>query len=138
MPDSPGEITRLLRAWSQGDQAAGDRLMPLVNARIRQLARGRMARERPEHTLQPTALINEVFLRLIGANLPWNNREQFYGIFGKLIRRVLVDHARVRGSQKRGGGAPRVELNEALAVQRERHVDLLALDRALEKLKTVL
>ena len=132
---SPGTVTELLRAWSDGDDAALDRLMPLVEAELRRLARGYMGRERRGHTLQVTALVNEAFLRLTGARqLRWQDRAHFLGISARLMRRVLVDHARARGYRKRGGGAQRVTLDEALLVSPEPDVQLLALDRALEVL----
>jgi RNA polymerase sigma-70 factor (ECF subfamily) len=130
----PG-VTALLRAWSEGDEGALERLLPLVEAELRRLARAYMARERGGHTLQPTALINEAFLRLIDArHVRWQDRAHFVGIAARLMRRVLVDHARSRGYQKRGGGAARVTLTDALAVTPGPALDLVALDRALEAL----
>jgi len=137
VPESAEEVVTLLRAWGQGDQGALDRLVPLVYAELRRLARGYMSRERPEHTLQTTALINEVFLRLLGADLPWKDRAHFLGIAARLMRRILVDHARSRGFQKRGGAIRHIEIEEGLAVPPSVDLDLLALDRALEKLKTI-
>jgi RNA polymerase sigma factor (TIGR02999 family) len=129
---SPGAVTELLRAWSDGDAGALERLMPLVEAELRRLARGYMGRERRDHTLQVTALINEAFLRLTEARqLRWQDRAHFLGISARLMRRVLVDHARARGYRKRGGGARRVVLDEALMVSPGLSVELLALDRAL-------
>jgi len=137
---SPPAVTQLLRAWSDGDEKALERLLPLVEAELRRLARGYMSRERGGHTLQPTALVNEAFLRLIDArHVRWQDRAHFLGIAARLMRRVLVDHARSRGYQKRGGGAARVTLNEALAVAPgpALDLDLVALDRALEGLAVV-
>src|SRR5215510_11414895 len=132
---SPGAVTELLRAWSDGDDAALDRLIPIVEAELRRLARGYMRRERRDHTLQVTALVNEAFLRLADARqLRWQDRAHFLGISARLMRRVLVDHARARGYQKRGGGARRVMLDEALVVSPSLSVDMLALDRALDEL----
>ena len=112
---SPGAVTELLRAWSDGDDGALARLTPLVETELRRLARGYMGRERREHTLQPTALVNEAFLRLAGARqIRWQDRAHFLGISARLMRRVLVDHARARGFHKRGGGAQRVTLDEGL------------------------
>ena len=129
---APAQVTLLLRAWSDGDEAALDQLLPLVESELRKLARTYMARERPGHTLQPTALVNEAFIRLVDAQgMRWHDRSHFYGIAARLMRRVLVDHARARGYQKRGGGAQRVTLDEALLVSPEPAVDLVALDRAL-------
>src|SRR5687767_7031260 len=109
-------VTELLRAWSDGDDSALERLMPLVEAELRQLAGAYMRRERREHTLQTTALVNEAFLRLTDARrVRWQDRAHFLGISARLMRRVLVDHARHRGFQKRGGGAQRVTLHEELA-----------------------
>ena len=132
---SPGAVTELLRAWSDGDEGALERLMPLVEAELRRLARGYMGRERRGHTLQVTALVNEAFLRLTGARqLRWQDRAHFLGISARLMRRVLVDHARARGYRKRGGGAQQVTLDEALVVSSEPAVQLLDLDRALDTL----
>ena len=108
---SPGEVTELLRAWSDGDDGALERLLPLVEAELRRLARGYMSRERPGHTLQTTALVNEAFLRLTDARrIRWQDRAHFVGISARLMRRVLVDYARTRGYLKRGGGAQKVSL----------------------------
>jgi RNA polymerase sigma factor (TIGR02999 family) len=131
----PGAVTQLLRAWSDGDEGALERLVPLVEAELRRLARGYMGRERRGHTLQVTALVNEAFLRLTDARqLRWQDRAHFLGISARLMRRVLVDHARARGYRKRGGGAQRVTLDEALVVTPEPAVSLIDLDRALEVL----
>ena len=128
----------MLRAWSDGDDDALERLLPLVEAELRRLARVYMARERRGHTLQTTALINEAFLRLTGARrLRWQDRAHFLGISARLMRRVLVDHARARGYQKRGGGAFKTTLNDALAISPAPSLDLVALDRALEKLAAI-
>ena len=138
---APGAVTELLRAWSEGDEGALERLVPLVEAELRRLARGYMGRERRGHTLQVTALVNEAFLRLTDARcLRWQDRAHFLGISARLMRRVLVDHARARGYRKRGGGAQQVTLDDALVVSPEPsldRVDLVALDRALEALAAV-
>jgi RNA polymerase sigma factor (TIGR02999 family) len=135
---SPGAVTELLRAWGEGDDGALERLTPLVEAELRRLARGYMARERRGHTLQITALVNEAFLRLTDARrVGWQDRAHFLGISARLMRRVLVDHARTRGYRKRGGGAQRVTLDEGLITSPEPAVDVLALDRALEALAAV-
>jgi RNA polymerase sigma factor (TIGR02999 family) len=132
---SPGAVTELLRAWSDGDDGALERLMPIVEAELRRLARGYMRRERREHTLQATALVNEAFLKLTGArHLRWQDRAHFLGIAARLMRRVLVDHARARGYQKRGGDVRRVTLDETVLVSPAPAIELLALDRALEVL----
>lgn len=128
----------MLRAWSDGDAAALDRLVPLVEAELRRVARASMGRERKGHTLQPTALVNEAFLRLAGArHVRWQDRAHFTGIAARLMRRVLVDHARSRGYQKRGGGAERVPLDEVRLEAAEPALDVVALDRALEVFATV-
>ena len=109
--------------------------MPLVETELRRLARAYMGRERREHTLQTTALVNEAFVRLIDARrVRWQDRAHFLGISARLMRRVLVDHARARGYRKRGGGAQRVTLHEALVVSSDPALDVVALDRALEAL----
>jgi RNA polymerase sigma factor (TIGR02999 family) len=129
-------VTQLLRAWSEGDESALERLLPLVEAELRRRARGYMPRERGGHTLQP-ALVNEAFLRLIDARrVRWQDRAHLVRIAARLMRRVLVDHARARGYQKRRGGAARVTFTEALAVTTP-DLDLVALDRVLEELAAV-
>src|SRR5262245_58907178 len=135
---SDPRITALLRAWSDGDDSALDRLLPLVEAELRRLARAYMARERRPHTLQTTALVNEAFVRLTDARcLTWKNRAHFIGLLAHIMRRVLVDHARTRGYRKRGGGLQRISLDEGVAVVPPLDVDLLNLDRALEKLAAI-
>src|SRR6185436_13234573 len=134
---SPGAVTELLHAWSDGDDGALERLLPLMEAELRRLARGYMGRERQGHTLQTTALVNEAFLRLTDARqVRWQDRAHFLGISAQLMRRVLVDHARSRAAGKRGGAAQRVTLDEGLAVSASPppSVDVLALDRALRAL----
>jgi RNA polymerase sigma factor (TIGR02999 family) len=132
---SPGAVTELLRAWADGDDGALERLTPLVEAELRRLARGYMRRERRGHTLQTTALVNEAFLRLTDARrVRWRDRAHFLGISARLMRRVLVDHARSRGYLKRGGDARRVTLNEGLVSSAEPALDVVALDRALSAL----
>ena len=135
---SPGAITGLLRAWGDGDDGALEELTPLVEAELRRLARAYMARERRDHTLQTTALVNEAFLRLTGARrVRWQDRAHFLGISARLMRRVLVDHARSRGYRKRGGGVQRVTLSEATVAAPELALDVVALDRALDRLAAV-
>jgi RNA polymerase sigma-70 factor, ECF subfamily len=134
IPGSQG-VTQLLVDWSNGDQAALEQLLPMVNAELRQLARRYMRRETPGHTLQTSALVNEAYLRLIDQkNARWQNRAQFFGVAAQLMRRILIDHARSHHYQKRGGGAIRVSLDEAAAVTEARAAELLAVDVALEKL----
>jgi len=132
---SAGTVTQLLHRWSRGDAGALERLLPLVEAELRRLARAYMGRERRDHTLQATALVNEAFLRLTSARrLRWQDRAHFLGISARLMRRVLVDHARARGYQKRGGDARRVALDETVLVSPGPAIDLLAVDHALDVL----
>jgi RNA polymerase sigma-70 factor, ECF subfamily len=132
---SPAAVTELLRAWSNGDDGALEQLVPLVEVELRRLARGYMARERPDHTLQTTALVNEAFVRLTDARqVRWQDRAHFLGISARLMRRVLVDYARRRGFHKRGGDAQRVTLQEDLVRTPDPAFDVVALDRALEAL----
>lgn len=122
-----GEVTRLLEAWSQGDPQAAEKLMPLVFAELRQLAACYLDKERSDHTLQPTALVNEAYLRLVGQReRGWKNRQHFFAGAAKIMRRILVDHARSRRYQKRGGGAPRVRLADVEDMAVEQPADLLA------------
>lgn len=131
-------VTGLLRAWRDGDETALDELVPLVEAELRRLARAYMARERRDHTLQTTALVNEAFIRLTDARkVEWHDRAHFFAVSARMMRRVLVDHARGRGSHKRGGQAARVSLDEAPLVAPERDDAVLALDDALKVLETV-
>jgi RNA polymerase sigma-70 factor (ECF subfamily) len=135
---SPAAVTELLRAWSDGDDDALQRLIPLVEAELRRVARAYMGRERRGHTLQVTALVNEAFLKLTDArHIRWQDRAHFVGISARLMRRVLVDHARRRGYGKRGGGAQRVTLHDELVASADPALDLVALDRALEALAKV-
>ena len=135
---APGAVTELLRAWSDGDDAALEQLVPLVETELRRLARGYMGRERRGHTLQATALVNEAFLRLTDARqVRWHDRAHFLGISARLMRRILVDHARRRGYRKRGGEAQRVTLHEDLVTTSDAAFDVIALDRALDALARV-
>ena len=132
---SPPDLTRLLLAWSDGDETALQRLMPLVYSELRRLAERYMGRERTGHTLQTTALINETYLRLVGArDVHWQNRAHFYAVSAGAMRRILVDFARARKNLKRGGGARPVPLDEQVLAGLTRSADLLALDEALERL----
>ena len=132
------QVTDLLHAWGEGDETALHQLVPLVESELRRLAGAYMARERPGHTLQPTALVNEAFLRLVDAQgVRWHGRAHFFGIAARLMRRVLVDHARARGFQKRGGGAQTVPLETTILVSRAPDIALLDLDRALDALAEV-
>lgn len=140
MPDvtRPTAITGLLRAWSDGDATALDVLIPLVERDLHRLARAHMARERRDHTLQATALVNEAFLRLNrGQQVDWQDRAHFLGIAARLMRRVLVDHARRRTFQKRGGRHAVIPLEEGHSSIPAPDVNLLALDRALDALSDV-
>jgi RNA polymerase sigma-70 factor, ECF subfamily len=129
------DVSQLLADWSNGDQAALDKLLPLVDTELRQLARRYMRRENPGHTLQTSALVNEAYLRLIDQkSVRWQNRAHFFGIAAQLMRRILIDHARKHHRAKRGGWALRVSLDEAAAVTDARSAELLAVDEALEKL----
>ena len=131
----PAEITRLLIDWRGGDPAALEQLIPLVHEELRRLARRHMAHERVGHTLQATALVNEAFVRLIDVRqVKWQDRAHFFAMSSRLMRRILVDFARSKGYQKRGGGAQKVSFDEALLVAREPGQDLVALDDALTAL----
>jgi RNA polymerase sigma-70 factor (ECF subfamily) len=135
MTPSPNEVTQLLVAWGNGDRAARDELMPLVYKELRRLAHRYMNRERPDHTLQTSALVNEAYIRLIDQkDVQWQNRAHFYGIAAQMMRRILVDYARKRGFAKRGGEARAVSLEEAMIVSDERAANVVALDDALKSL----
>ena len=130
------EITQLLVAWNHGDQAALERLTPLVHGELHRLAKRYMAGERKGHILQTTALVNEAYLRLIDwRNVEWKNRAHFFGLAAQIMRRILVDFARAYQSEKRGGDEIRVSLSEAANVPSERSPDLVALDDALQSLE---
>ena len=131
----PGEVSQLLRAWHNGDQAALDRLMPLVYDELRRMAKRYIGRLRPDQTLQTTALINEAYLRLVGQQAKrWHNRNHFFAVGAQAMRRILVDYARSWRSAKRGGGDRAVSLDEAVLVTAERAAELVALDEALTEL----
>jgi RNA polymerase sigma-70 factor (ECF subfamily) len=130
--EPPNEITQLLLRWSRGDRAALDQLMPVVYDELRKLAHGYLRRERSDHTLQPTALINEAYMRLIRQDFPeWQSRRHFYGVAAQLMRQILVEHARARAADKRGAAGQKLSLDEALTFSDEKAADLLALDDAL-------
>jgi RNA polymerase sigma factor (TIGR02999 family) len=138
MSAPPATPTELLLAWGRGEAAAFDRLLPLVHGELRRLAQRYMRHERPDHTLQATALVNEVYLRMIAANqVQWQNRAHFFAIAARVMRRVLVDWARSHGSRQRGGGLRKVALDEALLTSPEPSQDLVALDEALRRLESV-
>jgi RNA polymerase sigma factor (TIGR02999 family) len=132
------EVTALLSDWSRGDRAAAERLLALVYRELRELASGLLRGERPNHTLQPTALVHEAVLRLLGdAPLNLENRAHFFGTMARAMRQVLVDHARKRNAGKRGGGMAAVELEHALEIAQGGGVDLIALDDLLRQLETL-
>jgi RNA polymerase sigma-70 factor, ECF subfamily len=135
----PEGITQLLVDWSKGDQAALEKLMPLVYSELRKLAGNYLRRERQGHTLQPTALVNEAYLKLIDQrNAKWQNRAQFFGVAAQLMRRILVDHARAHQAAKRGGSnQQRLSITSAGQLAKQPEVDLLALHEALEELSAV-
>ncbi|CAN5239281.1 sigma-70 family RNA polymerase sigma factor [soil metagenome] len=138
MTSTPQEITQLLVAWSDGDRASLDKLMPLVYEELHRLAHRYMSQERPDHTLQTSALVNEAYLRLIDQkDVHWQNRAQFFGIAAQMMRRILVDYARSRHFAKRGGDARQVSLEEAMIVSEERAADVVALDDALNSLAEI-
>jgi RNA polymerase sigma-70 factor (ECF subfamily) len=138
IPSHPHQVTGLLLAWGQGDEAALNQLIPLVHDELRRIARRCLAGERGGHSLQATALVNEAYLRLIDArHVDWQNRTHFLAISARLMRRILVDIARAKSYQKRGGGAIKVTFDEALVVTAEPGQDLVALDDALEALAAV-
>jgi RNA polymerase sigma-70 factor (ECF subfamily) len=134
LPSTP-EITQMLRAWTAGDQQALEKLTPLVHRELHRVARRYMAGERSGHTLQTTALVNEVYLRLVDCGqVNWHDRAHFFAVSAQLMRRILVDFARSRGYQKRGGNAPHISLDDAPSVCSEPDPNLLALDDALKAL----
>jgi len=135
MPALPDDVTQLLIKWSRGDKAALDDLMPVVHSELRRLARRYMARERPGHTLQTTALINEAYLRLVDQHsVQWQDRAHFFAVAAQVMRHILVDHARKYQSDKRGAGAQKLALDEVAIANEERAAELVALDEALERL----
>jgi RNA polymerase sigma-70 factor, ECF subfamily len=129
-----GRVTVLLKAMRAGDGNAENDLLPLVYQELHRLAQSYMRRERPDHTLQPTALIHEAYLRLAGEDVDWKNREHFIGVAAHVMRRVLVDHARAHRASVRGGDRKRVDLEEGVAVSAERSDEVLLVDSALERL----
>ncbi|MGH7701170.1 MAG: sigma-70 family RNA polymerase sigma factor [Gemmatimonadales bacterium] len=130
----PGEVSGLLLAWRSGDRAALDRLMPLVYDELHAIAARHLRGEGSGHTLQTTALIHEAYLRLIGADVRWEGRVHFFAVAARIMRRILVDHARARGRAKRGGGVRPVSLEDGLTVVPEPSADIIALDEALQRL----
>src|SRR5688500_8162239 len=129
------EVTRLLQQWSSGQEQALDRLMPQVHAELRKLAARYVRKERASHTLQPTALVNEAFIKLIDQrSVKWQNRAHFFGIAAQAMRRILVDHARAHSAGKRGDGVRNLPLDEAAMIGGAVDIDVLALDEALTRL----
>jgi RNA polymerase sigma factor (TIGR02999 family) len=134
-PATSGQITGLLLRWSEGDSAAREALIPLVYDELRRLARQCLASQRPDHTLQSTALVHEAYLRLVGrTSVHWENRVHFFAVAAQLMRRVLVDHARKQRAAKRGGKHVTLTLDESLGLPKKREVDVIALDDALTDL----
>ena len=135
MAEPPGEISQLLPAWNEGDEAALERLMPLVYGELRRMAQRYIGRHSPNRTLQTTALIHEAYVRLVGhPSERWHNRSHFYAVAAKAMRQIVVDYARSRRSAKRGGGQRDLSLDEAVLVTDERAAELIALDEALTEL----
>jgi RNA polymerase sigma factor (TIGR02999 family) len=137
-PTAPQEVTLLLQAWSDGDQAALEKLVPKVRAELHRLAKHYMRQERPDHLLQTTALVNEAYMRLIDwKNVSWQNRAHFFGVSSQLMRRILVDMARGRPRAEHGGDAHEITLDEAVLLSPKRDIDLVALDDALNALAEI-
>jgi RNA polymerase sigma factor (TIGR02999 family) len=135
---SSKQITQLLVLWRQGEHSALDELIPLVYAELHRMAHRYMRRERPNHTLQTSALIHEAYVRLVDQReTPWQGRGQFFGLSARLMRRILVDHARSKGYAKRGAHAKQVSLDEGIAVSGKRGADIIALDDALKDLEAL-
>lgn len=135
VPDNANQITEQLIAWSNGDQAAMEQLIPAVYQELRRMADRFLRRESAGHTLQPTALVHEAWLRLIDqTRVNWQNRAQFFGVAAQMMRRILVDHAKTKHREKRGGDAVKLSLDEIINLSQERAADLIALDEALDAL----
>ena len=135
IPGHPTQVTGLLQKWGQGDEAALERLIPLVHGELHRIAKRHIAHERADHSLQATALVNEAYLRLVDAHdVAWHDRAHFLAVSARVMRHILVDHARARRYQKRGGDAQRVTFDEGLPVTSEPGPDLVALDEALQAL----
>jgi RNA polymerase sigma factor (TIGR02999 family) len=134
---SPQEVTQLLADWAKGDRSALDKLFPLVHSELRRIAQRQMSQERPGHTLQATALVNEAYLKLAGQQgFDWQNRAHFFAVCAQVMRHILIDHARAHARDKRGGGAVKVSLNDALVVVAEDQAShFIALDEALRTLE---
>lgn len=132
------DLTELLSRWAQGDRDAFDALAPSIYGELRRIAAGYLRRERPDHTLQPTALVHEAFLRLVEQrDVDWQNRQHFFGVSAQLMRRILVDYARQRAADKRGGGRNHVALDDALAAAESNRLDVILIDDALRSLASI-
>jgi len=131
---APRDVTELLDRIVSGDESATQKLLPLVYDELRALAGSFLSRERPDHTLQCTALVHEAYLRLVGQQVPWRSRDHFFAVAASAMRRILTDHARAHRAEKRGGGARRIKLEEPLAASQGEEVDLLDVHDALERL----
>lgn len=136
-PASPTEVTRLLHEWRAGDRSSSDRLMTLIYPELHAIAHRQLGHERDGHTLQTTALLHEAYLRLVGVDVEWEDRKHFFAVAARAMRRVLVDHARARARDKRGGDVQVVTLDDELVLAEESAVDLVALDEALHRLADV-
>ncbi|MCI0413226.1 sigma-70 family RNA polymerase sigma factor [bacterium] len=135
---SSSEVTKYLQAWNQGDEAALEKLMPIVYNELRKLARSYMRRERSGHTLQATALVHEAFLRLIDQNaVTWQNRAHFFGIAAQMMKRILVNHEVSRRAAKRSGGAEKVTLEQAKGIESQQDLDIIQLNEALQELESM-
>lgn len=130
------EVTRLLHDWRKGDSQSLEQMMPLVYAELRRIADRYLRKENPGHTLQPTALVHEAFINLVDADVNWSDRMHFYAVSARIMRRLLVDHAREKRREKRGGGGVRESLEDVLAIAPEPPIEIIELDEALEKLAT--
>ena len=133
--DEGEKVTQLLQAMRSGDSKAAEMLLPVMYKELHRLARAYMRRERPDHTLQPTALIHEAYLKLAHQDVDWQNRDHFLGVAANVMRRVLVDYARAHKAERRAGGFKRVDLNESLAISPARMEEVVILDEALERLE---
>lgn len=137
MESEKGDVTQLLNKMAEGDSRAAEKLLPLVYAELHRLAASYMRRERPDHTLQATALINEAYIRLSKENAQWNSREHFIGMCAHVMRHVLVDYARAHHAKQRDGGMKRIEMQDDLAISIERLEEIVSLDEALKSLESL-